>query len=167
MPTKSEMHALVRAGRSIEVFEHETQGIFNISHLRLGIELGIIPYKRCRAYIDDRMKYIIKECRDIDEDRVMTIIKEGLIIDPSICILCEDGDHILVDGTHRIAALIRLGFKDFRFYEVEKKYAPMVDIRLYKPLPNYGDPDFIEKMRGREHPDVPECGTVDGKKIEE
>lgn len=130
--SKSEAASLVAAGRVVEIFDHATLGVFDVSWLRRLVaglaERGGRPlscsFADVRAEDGSADPYVfITSQREIDRARVRELT-DAQLEDPLIFLLCPPGTngdgetHLLVDGIHRLVARRERGLKDFRFWLV-------------------------------------------------
>lgn len=155
--TKVECAKLVREGRAIETFAHQTLGHFNVSALRIAIarhvKQRLIQVRQCRfdqVQFDgsptDANEHLFNS-REIDQERVKALTPRQ-INDPLIFLLCPPGangdgeTHLLVDGVHRMYARKQRNFPFFHFYLFPLEYAPRVDEAMTTEL-KWGEKDLI------------------------
>lgn len=114
--TKTELMALVAAGKIHESFEHSEEGHFDVTAMREWARAHAAPI------VSFSMEGIIEPLRAgrvVDEERVKTLHLNSVLNDPSMIVTYEkDGvtSHLVIDGTHRILRRHKLGMKNFPAY---------------------------------------------------
>lgn len=104
--TKTEIMALVKEGTVHESFEHETDGMFDVTAMRtMCIVSGLQVFQCPIAPIIDA----IFRDRVFDEARVSELPYYSWQTDPALVIQYDNGENLLIDGTHRIIRRHREG----------------------------------------------------------
>lgn len=120
--SKTEVMKLVSWGRVHESFEHEHEGRFDVTAMRM-----LSPQIMGEAYelpIDQVLTFILLN-RVLDVQRVRDLGAESWRNDPAIAIqMVRDGvtEHLLIDGVHRIMRRHQEGLQTFRCYIIDEKY---------------------------------------------
>jgi hypothetical protein len=89
-----------------ETFASSHYGTFNVSLIRRKINQGIVPYELQKIGIEES---IIKGNANVDvnPERLKELTYEKILkSSPLITVNCEDGYHIVIDGSHRLRWLI-------------------------------------------------------------
>jgi hypothetical protein len=111
--TKTEVMALIKQGAVHESFEHETDGIFDVTAMRaLTSSEGLQIYD---APIAPIIEAILRD-RVYDEQRVSELSDHSWKEDPCLAVHYRDGSDLLIDGTHRIIRRWREGLSLFPVY---------------------------------------------------
>lgn len=128
--TKSQIMRRIASGLAFEAFAHDTLGSFHVTEMRARAWRG--DYELCRTslYPDQgRIVRFLMDNRDWEPERVWELLNDPAAPweDPALMLLCPEGDHVLVDGIHRIIARWALRCANLFFYMVPLAGAPRVD----------------------------------------
>lgn|SRR5512141_1606796 len=123
--SKTEIMRRVAAGQGIEAFSHETEGNFNVTAMRQWAqENRLLPVL---APLDEGFVEFIRTQRDIDLKRVAELNPLQIALDPAMALLLETGEHLLVDGSHRILRRWDMGMRDFPVWVIPIALAIRID----------------------------------------
>ena len=119
--TKSELMAIVASGRSREVFDHSTEGLFDVTAMRaLAPEVGELSNVPLHLIVDHlRTKHVWEQAR-VDE-----LTPASYLHDPGIVVVyIENGEevHLLIDGTHRALRRHHEGYVNMDFWFISSKH---------------------------------------------
>lgn len=118
LKTKTELMALVIAGKNRECFEHSHFGMMDVTAMRTIVLSG-----RAYDYVFVPLHLIcdhIRETRVIDKERITTLPAESWQKDPAIFIISPaphlpgGWEHTMVDGHHRALRREAEGLQDIR-----------------------------------------------------
>ena len=131
MNTKTELMNCVAAGQLREIFQHSTEGWFDITGMREMISNNVIAANIVKIKCDfevvkvelEQIIPFIFESRVMEQERVLSLSKESVMLDPGLVILTNDGKHLLIDGTHRAIARAIAGEKFMLFYMIPENRA--------------------------------------------
>jgi hypothetical protein len=131
--SKTEVMKLVSWGRVHESFEHEHEGRFDVTAIRM-----LSPQIKGEVHelpIHDVLAFILIN-RVLDVQRVRDLDAESWRNDPAIAIqMVRDGitEHLLIDGVHRIMRRHQEGLQTFRCYVIDEKHAIRPDLNKWQP----------------------------------
>jgi hypothetical protein len=122
--SKTEVMKLVKWGRVHESFEHEHEGRFDITAMRM-----LPPQIRGKVYelpIHEVLAFILIN-RVLDVQRVRDLDVESWRNDPAIAI------QMIRDGVHRIMRRHQEGLQTFLCYVIDEKHAIRPDLNEWQP----------------------------------
>lgn len=138
--TKSQAAALVRSGLLTECFAHDTLGMFDVSALRRLIAEAPDRWEICAADLTPETLEFIQANREIDPARVAELTPAEAD-EPILALACPDGEHLFIDGHHRLVRRHQLGHKTFLFYNIPLADAPRLLPGGYVDVP-WGEMDI-------------------------
>lgn len=98
--TKTQVMQAIARGVAEETFTHESGLVFNVTAMR---KLAISEKRVVRqTHLTASLVRLIYQNRDVDDARVDTLSHMDMLTDPSMFVLFPYGEHLLIDGTHRI-----------------------------------------------------------------
>lgn len=131
MPTKSELSARVAAGELDEVFHNSHFGGFWVSQIRRILKDNPKRWPIKSGFLTAELVGSLVKQHEIDPQRVRSFLPHQAC-DACYLVKIDSGDHIgehvVIDGTHRILALWAHGLSSFTFYEIPLSEAPLVDV---------------------------------------
>lgn len=152
MITKSALMNKLALGLVHECFTHSTEGEFDVTLMNMAARAG--HYELFTAPLDHELVEKIKQIRDWDIDRVMKLTKEQ-IDEPTLWVLTNNNQHLLIDGTHRLLARATAGFDEFHGYlaPMNKIIRPHRDMMFTNPNHDWGrmeirDGGIYDRMTG-------------------
>jgi len=131
--SKTEVMELVRWGSVHESFEHEYEGRFDITAMRMWA-----PNIKGEVYqlpIDQVLTFILLN-RVIDVQRVRDLDEESWRNDPAMAVqMVRDGvtEHLLIDGVHRIMRRHQEGLQTFLCHVIDEKHVVRPDLKEWQP----------------------------------
>jgi len=111
LKTKTELMKRVQMGISHEVFEHSTEGQFDVTLMRAWAREHLEPVF---IFLPDIIPNVLTT-RIFEEKRVADIKLEEAAKDPALVVVYPttegNGEHLFIDGTHRAICLHRAGIE--------------------------------------------------------
>jgi hypothetical protein len=91
----------------------KTEGTFDVTLMRIAAMAG--AYEAFTATLDHENIEFLKQHRDWDRERVLSITPEQME-EPTLWVLVNSDEHLLIDGTHLLLARADHGLFEFRGY---------------------------------------------------
>lgn len=158
--TKLEANKLRDEGKTIEVFNHSTLGIFNITEMRQfqkeypdKFKVYEIPFENVRAEgveVDAAkvMDWLVGQ-REIDEERIAALTPEELE-EPVITVfdMDDNASAYTIDGIHRLVGRFRRGDKTYKFYAWPLSLCPMIPRELAEAFDRPWGTKEVDHVKG-------------------
>ncbi len=128
----------VRAGSMHEVFEHSVEGLFNITLMRKWAHKNRTPV---RILTMDVVPFI-RQTRVTEEARLFSLTDEEKM-EPVLVVLYDDGEHLMIDGSHRALRAEYDGREFLRAYMIPEAFIFRPPAGYHKEL-NWGDADIVD-----------------------